>query len=492
MLFNSVEFIFIFLPVVILIYQILKFYKLNKYSIIFLLISSLSFYAYWRIDYIVLLTSSITFNYIVYIFANNRKYIQYRKLLIFSGIAFNLLLIAYYKYIGFLLADVFRLDLVELEFQIPLLPLAISFFTFQQISFLVDSYKDKEMPRVYFYEYAAYVAFFPQLIAGPIVRHNELIPQFHSEKAHKPAFVSGLFLFSIGLAKKVIIADGVSVWANIGFQNPGALSFTDAWIASLSYTFQLYFDFSGYSDMAVGLALMFGFRIPYNFNSPYKAISIQDFWRRWHMTLSRWLRDYLYIPLGGNRLGAIRTYINLAITMLLGGLWHGAGWTFVIWGGLHGLALSIDRLISRYKWPLPVFVTWSVTFLFIVCTWVVFRATNISDAGAMLAIMFGMEGLALPGSWANGLGSLFDAFGIAGVEVPQAATRLPQHAWIVLVILLVVATKLPNSQELLYKLERAKARHAWIMLAMAGMAGTYAVKRLMESNAASEFLYFQF
>jgi D-alanyl-lipoteichoic acid acyltransferase DltB (MBOAT superfamily) len=270
------------------------------------------------------------------------------------------------------------------------LPLAISFFTFQQIAYLVDSYRG-ETGEYDFLNYALFVTFFPQLIAGPIVHHKEMMPQFASKwnlvKNYKN-IATGIFIFSIGLFKKVVIADTFSTWATNGFDKAEYLNMIEAWATSLSYTFQLYFDFSGYTDMAIGAALLFNIRLPINFLSPYKALSIQDFWRRWHITLSRFLRDYIYIPLGGNRKGNFRTYINLMTTFLLGGLWHGAGWTFVFWGFLHGFALVIHRLWKNLGFSLNKFWAWFITFNFINISWVFFRAKEWDDAIKVLKAMF--------------------------------------------------------------------------------------------------------
>ena len=299
----------------------------------------------------------------------------------------------YFKYTDFfieninLLADgnVPTLDLA--------LPLAISFFTFQQISYLVDSYR-QETKEYDFLNYALFVTFFPQLIAGPIVHHKEMMPQFsktrNKVKNYKNITI-GLFIFSIGLFKKVVIADTFSVWATAGFDTATALNLFEAWATSLSYTFQLYFDFSGYADMAIGAALLFNIKLPINFNSPYKATDIQGFWRRWHITLSRFLKDYVYIPLGGNRKGDFRTYNNLLATFIIGGIWHGAGWTFVFWGFLHGIALVIHRAWSKLGFKLWTWLAWLITFNFINISWVFFRAKEWGDAVKVLGGMIGIS-----------------------------------------------------------------------------------------------------
>jgi len=488
MLFNSEVFILLFLPVTLAAYFLSRRLERNAYLWV-ILAASLIFYGYWKFSYVTLLLSSILFNYCIYYFYLKRD--LKKSIALFIGIAFNLGLIGYFKYINFLMNDVLMLaDIIEAPS--PILPLAISFFTFQQISFLVDSKKDG-VEDVSLLEYASYVSFFPQLIAGPIVRHDELIPQFHQKTRAAELFVPGVVLFTIGLFKKVVIADSVSVWVTNGYAAIDSLTMSDAWIVALAYTFQLYFDFSGYSDMAVGLGLMFGFRMPFNFNSPYKSLSIQDFWRRWHMTLSRWLRDYLYIPLGGNRHGPSRTYIHLFITMLLGGLWHGAAWTFVIWGALHGGALAVSRYWSRLGIALPVALSWTVTFLFVVSAWVVFRSESMAQATTLLAKMWGFGPVLLPESWAGGLAALGQYVGLRVDQFPAGVTAaLPQQAWMILLGLLLITARVPNSQELVGRFEKAGRLTQSLWLIPVGIGFAFALKRLMESSVRSEFLYFQF
>lgn len=261
-----------------------------------------------------------------------------------------------------------------------------------------------------FLDYALFVCFFPQLIAGPIVHYKEMMPQFASVRNKILNYKNislGIFIFSIGFFKKVVIADRLAVWANNGFDTALILTVLEAWITSLSYTFELYFDFSGYCDMAIGSALLFNIRLPINFNSPYKATDIQDFWRRWHMTLSRFLKDYVYIPLGGNRHGSAKTYMNLMATFILGGIWHGAGWTFVFWGFLHGVALIFHRLWSKLGFRLNKILAWIITFNFINITWVFFRAKELEDAIKVLKGMFGFSGFTLPLKYKNDFLSSF-------------------------------------------------------------------------------------
>ncbi len=357
----------------------------------FLVFASLFFYSWWNVAYLPIILSSLLFNYIIgnSLNENFKKVRVHKKHLLAFGIISNISLLGYFKYTDFLINN-FNLTF---DGSVPLLhlalPLAISFFTFQQIAYLVDSYRG-ETAEYDFLNYALFVTFFPQLIAGPIVHHSEMMPQFASRwnlvKNYKNISL-GLFIFSIGLFKKVVIADSFAVWAAAGF-NASTLNFFEAWATSLSYTFQLYFDFSGYTDMAIGAALLFNIKLPINFNSPYKALDIQDFWRRWHITLSRFLRDYVYIPLGGNRKGSLRTYTNLLATFIIGGIWHGAGWTFVFWGFLHGMALVIHRFWKSLGMNMPKVLAWFITFNFINIAWVFFRAKEWSDAVMVLRGMF--------------------------------------------------------------------------------------------------------
>ena len=417
MLFNSYEFIFAFLPITFIIY----FYLLNKRLVVgakgFLVFASLFFYSWWNIVYLPLILVSMLFNYVIGNSLNenfNYKVKIDKKVLLATGIIGNLLLLGYFKYADFFIinANFFTssdVPLLELA-----LPLAISFFTFQQIAYLVDSYR-KETIEYDFLNYALFVTFFPQLIAGPIVHHKEMMPQFASRwnlvKNYKNIAI-GIFIFSIGLFKKVVIADTFSVWATAGFDTAITLNFFEAWATSLSYTFQLYFDFSGYTDMAIGIALLFNIKLPINFNSPYKSTNIQDFWRRWHITLSRFLKEYIYIPLGGNRKGTFRTYNNLMATFILGGLWHGAGWTFVFWGFLHGLALVIHRLWQLLGFRINFILAWIITFNFINITWVFFRAKEWDDAIKVLTGMLGFNNIVLPSFLSHKL-SFLSIYGVS-------------------------------------------------------------------------------
>src|SRR3989338_8001602 len=393
MLFNSFVFIILFLPVTFGGYFLLQKIRPQLASI-WLAFASLFFYAYWNIVYLPILLFSILFNYIlsIYITPGFEKSLKEkaRKCVFLFAIIFNLGLLGFFKYSNFFIENINILVGSHIQTLKILLPLGISFFTFQKIAYLVDCYKGKAHEKN-FLRYLLFVTFFPQLIAVPIVHHSEIMPQFAEKEKRTLNFENiskGLFLFFLGLSKKVVIADTFATWANSGFNGTSALGFFDAWMTSLSYTFQLYFDFSGYTDMAVGIALLFNIVLPQNFNSPYKALNIQDFWRRWHMTLSRFLRDYIYVPLGGNKLGEWKTYRNLFLVFLIGGLWHGASWMFVIWGSLHGLAIVVHRLRQKGAIEIPRFVAWFLTFNFINITWVFFRAADMESALRVLKGMF--------------------------------------------------------------------------------------------------------
>jgi len=395
---------------------------LTEASKAFLVFASLFFYSWWNIAYLPIILVSMLFNYVIGVsLAKTREHTKvHKKTLLAIGIIANIALLGYFKYADFLIENINLL----VDGSIPLLhlalPLAISFFTFQQIAYLVDSYRG-ETKEYDFLNYANFVTFFPQLIAGPIVHHSEMMPQFartRNKVINYTNIALGLFMFSIGLFKKVVIADHFAVWATAGFDTAPVLNFFEAWVTSLSYTFQLYFDFSGYTDMAIGAALLFNIKLPINFNSPYKALSIQDFWRRWHITLSRFLKDYIYIPLGGNRKGDIRTYTNLLITFILGGIWHGAGWTFVFWGFLHGMALVVHRAWNRLGFRMHRLTAWFVTFSFINIGWVFFRAREWNDAMKVLGGMFSPDSIVLPEKYAARLSFLHE-YGITFAQVTE-------------------------------------------------------------------------
>ena len=476
MLYNSFEFILVFLPASLLLYFGAAAVSRGLANGVLCAVS-LAFYAWWdfhrgRIEgrpwwdwhnwhNLLVLTGSILLNFVAGALIKRRA----SKPALVLGIAVNLAVLGYFKYANFALFNFSALTGRTFSPLSVALPLGISFFTFTQIAFLVDCYRGlaKELDLT---RYVLFVTFFPHLIAGPIVHHSQLMPQFSTElsKRWNPSNVhAGLAFFTLGLFKKVAIADGVAPWANAVFDSAGAPGFFDAWRGALAYTMQLYFDFSGYSDMAIGLALLFNVRLPDNFDAPYRATSIADFWRRWHITLSRFLRDYLYIPLGGNRLGEGRRRINLLITMLLGGIWHGAGWTFAIWGLYHGLLLAGQRAWEKRGKTLPVALARLLTFLAVVVGWVVFRAPSVSKAGSMLE---GMAGL-------NGLG--------------EVAHSTP---WVVLGALVLFVNVAPTTKQWIesHELNAWRAVGLGILFFLALML----MRTALLTNTTSPFIYFQF
>src|SRR6516165_4183389 len=397
MLFSSYTFLFEFLPATVLAFLAARRHS-PRAGILVLAVASLFFYGAWKPVYLLLLIASVAMNFSLGLGMEDA---QRRPVIGAFGVALNLMVLCYFKYTGFILGTVSTMSGIPLTFTDIVLPLGISFFTFQQIAYLVDVMRGAKVERD-LVSYTLFVSFFPHLIAGPLVHHAEMIPQFKRSRTGRSAVLAarGWAIFVAGLFKKVAIADNLAQFANPVFAHVDAGGSVDApwaWLATLAYTLQIYFDFSGYSDMAIGLALMFGIRLPVNFRSPYQATSIIDFWRRWHITLSRFLRDYLYIPLGGNRLGSRRRYVNLMLTMLLGGLWHGAGWNFLIWGGLHGLYLVVNHLWRGEKVKsAPTLsgrvVCWALTFVAVVVAWVFFRARTLIGARQMLIGLLGLEG----------------------------------------------------------------------------------------------------
>ncbi len=390
MLFNSYIFIFLFLPVAVIGYYGLNHFNRDRISNLFLVGMSLWFYGYFNPSYLLIICLSIVANYLVSKAMERAKRRRVRILVLTLGICANVAVIFYFKYYDFFLENINALFHLSFELKNILLPLGISFFTFQQISYLVDSYRG-ETKEYTFDEYALFVSFFPQLIAGPIVLHHEVIPQFRKKENRRVIpqnFSKGMYIFALGLFKKVILADTFGSAVTYGFGTVETLSSMEAIIVSLSYTFQLYFDFSGYCDMAVGIGHMFNIKLPQNFNSPYRSKSITEFWARWHMSLTRFLRTYIYIPLGGNRKGKVRTYINIMIVYLVSGIWHGANWTFILWGVLHGLLNCLNRIGDKLWRKLGGITQWAITFMVVNILWVLFRADSVSSAVSFIKRMF--------------------------------------------------------------------------------------------------------
>ena len=390
MLFNSVEFIFAFLPVVFALAALASRTGSARLVRDILLSASLVFYAWWDVGRLPLLLGTICFNHLLALIIGVRPTL--RSLCLVAGVFVNVGLLAYFKYRGFILGDIFGIP--GMASATDSLPLGISFFTFQQLAWLFDAARpDAEKTSLSIY--ALFVTFFPQLIAGPIVHHNELVPQLLSPqcgRAPAPMIAAGISLFAIGLFKKVVVADHFAPVADAAFAATTTSQLLDcgqAWVGLASYACQIYFDFSGYSDMALGLGMLFGIVLPINFYSPYKSLDVAEFWKRWHITLSRFLRDFVYIPLGGNRVGRPRQWLNLVVTMLVGGLWHGAGYTFLLWGFLHGLLLALVH-IHRHAigttvrfWPRLGRFSWGLTLACVILAWVPFRASSLPSVARM-------------------------------------------------------------------------------------------------------------
>lgn len=494
MLFTSAQFIFGYLPIVLVGFFLLG--RLSQRAAAgWLTLASVFFYGYWDPRYVLLLLCSVSVNYCAGVFLQSARLVEARRMVLTLGLIFNLGLLGYYKYANFFVANVSQITGVDWTIAQIVLPLGISFFTFTQIAFLVDAYRGeaRELNPIH---YALFVTYFPHLIAGPILHHKQMMPQFGQSETYSLRWENigvGSTIFLIGLMKKLALADEVAPFATAVFDAAAAgkaLSFQEAWLGALSYTLQLYFDFSGYSDMAIGLSRLFGIQLPINFNSPYKATSVIDFWRCWHITLSNFLRDYLYIPLGGSRCGETRRYINLFLTMLLGGIWHGAGWTYVVWGALHGLYLTINhgwrnvqaRLGVRFEGYAWRPVAWVLTFLAVVTAWVYFRAPTVASANLILAAM------ASPASF--------------GAEAALA----PRRAWELCAALLAVAVLMPNTQQFMASFEpgwefrEAPVQSGWwrwrptpafaVVIGSVGAAVVFA--SIWSTQTIREFLYFQF
>ena len=508
MLFNSYEFLLVFLPLTLAVFFVLG-RRSGRLAAAWLTLASLAFYGWWDWHFVSLLAISIALNYLMGM-AIARSAHRTRRPLFVAAIVANLLLLGYFKYANLLVSTLDSVAGTRYGALNIVLPLGISFFTFTQIAYLADVYqaKAREARPIY---YALFVSYFPHLIAGPILHHKEMMPQFAEPRTYRlqpNSVLLGIIIFTLGLAKKVLIADNIAPYANAVFNAPSHPSLLVAWGGVMAYAFQIYFDFSGYSDMAIGLSRLFGIRLPLNFDSPYKARNIIDFWRRWHMTLSRFLRDYLYVPLGGNRRGAARRYINLMITMLLGGLWHGAGWNFAIWGGLHGLYLCINHVWRRWfgdtdaRTGVGRAVSVALTFAAVNVAWVFFRAPDVETGRDILAGMFGAFGVGFPEGLAARFPSLRALAEQIGVAFYLGGGRqfVMTYAWIAFAG--AVAFFAPNTQQLVARfrpaltggisteeIRRFVLHFDWRWATGLGLVAAISVLSL---SRPTEFLYFQF
>lgn len=529
MLFNSLEFIFFFLPVTLGLFFLIGLVNV-RLAVLWIVLSSLFFYGWWNPGHVCLLLTSMIFNYGVGIgivrTAVREESGRRAGWLLAGGITANLLLLGYFKYTPFLaeiLQSFFNFSWRPAPVK---LPLGISFFTFTQVAFLIDVFRKRDRSTYRLLDYGWFVTYFPHLIAGPIYYHSEMIPQMQNREVYRfrPENVAaGISIFSLGLFKKAVLADPLAAIARPAFeaaaqgQAPGVV---ETWTAALAYTCQLYFDFSGYVDMAVGLSLMFNIRLPLNFNSPYQAVNMIEFWRRWHMTLGRFFRDYLYIPLGGSRRGRVRQYANLMMTMLLCGLWHGAGWTFVLWGGLHGLFLVINRVWQRLRTATGMkrpsscrygrFLSRLLTFVAVVVAWAIFRADNLSAAVVLLKGLAGVNGVALPVAWSAALGSLGAFFAHCGIAFRGNFGGLwpDTSAMLRVAALLAILWMAPNTSEIMARCRpvlnmavdgRAGFRTAWfqwrlngIFALVSALLALSAVLSIVLVDEVLEFVYFKF
>ena len=472
MLFNSYDYLLWFLPAALGTYFLLGRSPLAAQA--WLTAASLVFYGWWNPLHLPLVVGSIVFNFAV------ARALQRggRRAILVLGVAANLAVLGVFKYADFFLANAAQLTDTAPPLLHLSLPLGISFFTFTQIAYLVDVHRRKASEPV-FVNYALFVTFFPHLLAGPILHHSEMMPQFadrSNKRAQAGNLAAGLFLLTIGLAKKVLLADTFAPIADAGFAAPTTLAPLSAWLAAIAYAMQIYFDFSGYTDMALGAARMFNIRLPINFDSPYRATDIRDFWHRWHITLSRFLREYLYVPLGGNRHGEFRTAAGVLTTFLLGGLWHGAAWTFVIWGLLHGAAMIVFRCWRQIGFPLPLALARALTFLFVTVAWVFFRATSLEGACSMLRAMAGMN--RVPASQAGDWLAQVQATLAGALVVPPALTLLPP------LVGLAIVWRRVNSNELALRFRPTVAGAVLVALALPLC--------VLQLARVTPFLYFNF
>ncbi len=482
MVFSSLPFLLLFLPITVILYHYLLRNEYGKYAIPFVLLASLFFYAYWKPIYIFIILFSILVNF--YLGKVISRKTPWQKPLFLLGISINILLLVYYKYTGFLLDTFSSITHINLIIPDIILPIGISFYTFQQIAYLSDIYTEKHVGSSDdFIQYATFVCFFPQLIAGPIVHHAEMMPQFADKKNHVfdwKNIYTGLCFLSIGLAKKILVADNVAPIVNYSFDTASSLTFFEAIYGCFGYIIQIYFDFSGYADMAIGCALFFNIRLPINFNSPYKAASIQEFWQRWHITLSRWIRDYIYFPLGGGKKGTLRAMLNMCITFIIGGLWHGAGWSYVLWGVLHGLALVVHRIWSRILGlTMPRYIAWPMTFLFVAFAAIAIRCVSFSRLSLFIDGLFGYNGFAIRGKFAEVVSEIWER--TLGIDAGWVEFSF------IMIGLLGITFTLKNSQQLIKAYIDSKVFHFFIMALL-----LISISSLILAGYSPEFIYFNF
>lgn len=490
MLFNSYEFIFLFLPVTAIIFYLLNHMRLTLAANAWMLFASLFFYGWWDIKYIPLLLGSILFNYtignLLVDYDMNRKNSVDKKSIFIFGIVVNLLLLGAFKYTDFVIGNVNTLAGTNFTLLKIVLPLGISFFTITQIAFLVDCYEGLVKERKLL-NYSLFVTFFPHLLAGPILHHKEMMPQFdrtRNKVINYRNLCIGSYIFFIGLFKKLIIADNFSKTVANGFDTAKSLNGIEGWVASLSYTMQIYYDFSGYSDMAVGVGLMFNIVLPWNFNSPYKAVNAIEFWQRWHMTLSHFITTYLYSPIlrASRSITFSSSLVAIFVAMCISGIWHGAGWTFVIWGVLHGTGLVVNHYWRRKKLKMPRPLAWLITFLFINFTFVIFRAKGIPDAVKVLKSMVGLGSPVFPQGHENVTLDAFTHSHIWKAILVNLQGRDGTFLTLLAVLIFTFTTK--NSIQLAGTFKPEWKRFVFLL--------AIAMYSLLNMGKVTEFLYFQF
>ncbi len=495
MLFNSSEFIFAFLPIAVIGHWILSRLNNAKIALLWLILLSLAFYAWAKPIFLLVLTGSALCNYLfIRLFLRKGGIFRkpgFRRLLLLFSLGVNIVLLGYFKYFSFIINTINGIMGWTLEATAIQQPLGISFFTIIQIMFLIDAFDDgEEVPSIS--GYGLFAVFFPYILSGPLVQARDMMPQFTDAGKRVPQtedLARGIARFCVGLFKKAVIADTLAVWVETGFAGDIRLGFLEAWVLAFCYTLQLYFDFSGYTDMAIGSGRMLGFRLPENFNAPYRATSVIDFWRRWHITLSFFITSYVYMPLVRAFPGVNRAYSMLAIflAMLVSGLWHGANWTFIIWGAMHGGALVVNHLSNGFKWKLPSGIAWLLTFLFVTLAFVCFRASSWEQASAIYGAMFGANGIILPLAWKASLAGILGTHVSFGTWLGHIGAAEPHRLLIWLTGTFLISVFFFTSEELSEKL------HPTVESALGiAVCGVLGLSYMFGGSGISKFLYFQF
>lgn len=474
MVFNSYEFVFIFLPFSVAGYWLVKsFLKSTFLNSIYVIAVSLLFYFCSEVFHGVVFLGMMTCNWICYLLLSHSSSSVIRKFFLFAGIAGNMSWLIYYKYYNFFIDTINLIFKTDLQIKTSLLPLGISFISFSMIAFLIDGYRG-EYKKIKFMDFATFATFFPKLVSGPFVQCKDMCDK-SNKKDKWELLAEGLFLFVMGLGKKVLLADLLGNAVDYAYNNLDQMDTCTVLVVSLMYSFQIYFDFSGYSDMAIGIGRMFGYVLPINFNSPYKAVSIADFWDRWHMTLTRFLTNYLYIPLGGSRKGKIRTYINIMLVFLCSGFWHGASWTFVLWGAMHGVAMVVFRMFKKIFERIPQWLGALLTFLFVNATWLVFRSNSLGNLRMLIKALINWQGIMLNEAILECFN--WGIFNVANIRVICLA--------ICLLLCFCIVFVLPNTQEIV-------EHQGYLRKEMAVVSVLMAVVSIMLLSNVTNYIYAMF